>query len=67
MLKNNSDIVLVTGGAGYLGQHIVKHLLNDSRVKEIRILDTKRLADNQITTGKNLPALLNMSYVFCNL
>lgn len=33
-------VVLVTGGSGFLGQHIVKHLqLYGSNVKEIRVLD----------------------------
>ena len=34
------DVVLVTGGAGFLGQHIVKLLQQQgSDVKEIRVFD----------------------------
>lgn len=35
-----SGVVLVTGGSGCLGQHIIKHLhILGTDVKEIRILD----------------------------
>nr|CAD7571432.1 unnamed protein product [Timema californicum] len=34
------EVVLVTGGSGFLGQHVIKHLHErDPRVREIRILD----------------------------
>uniref|UniRef100_A0A336L505 CSON004995 protein n=1 Tax=Culicoides sonorensis TaxID=179676 RepID=A0A336L505_CULSO len=37
-----SEIILITGGAGCLGQHIIKHLQQSegaSKIKEIRVLD----------------------------
>lgn len=45
------DVVLVTGGAGFLGQHIVKLLqeLSDD-VSEIRVLDTNSYTNK---LGKN--------------
>nr|XP_046481914.1 3 beta-hydroxysteroid dehydrogenase/Delta 5-->4-isomerase type 4 isoform X1 [Neodiprion pinetum] len=39
---SRSEIALVTGGSGFLGQHMVKHLLKDETVREIRILDKVR-------------------------
>ncbi|SCN46544.1 hypothetical protein BAZMOX_176832_0 [methanotrophic endosymbiont of Bathymodiolus azoricus (Menez Gwen)] len=36
----SDSVVLVTGGSGCLGQHIVKHLqILGNDVKEIRVLD----------------------------
>ena len=33
-------VVLVTGGSGFLGQHVVKHLqIYAENVREIRVLD----------------------------
>jgi len=45
-----SLVVLVTGGSGFLGQHVVKHLqLYADSVKKIRVLDVvpykKKLGD----------------------
>ncbi|XP_025602903.2 3 beta-hydroxysteroid dehydrogenase/Delta 5--_4-isomerase type 4 [Athalia rosae] len=37
--KSRCEVTLVTGGGGFLGQHVVRHLLNDEKVKEIRIVD----------------------------
>jgi nucleoside-diphosphate-sugar epimerase len=53
MPLHKNEVVLVIGGAGFLGQHIIKHLLNDSRVKEIRVFDTKCYTDDQIEMGKS--------------
>lgn len=42
MAKNAGmkHVVLVTGGHGFLGQHVVKHLhLYGANIKEIRVLD----------------------------
>lgn len=34
------SVVLVTGGSGFLGQHVIKHLqILANHVKEIRVLD----------------------------
>ena len=40
--ETDGDVVLVTGGAGFLGQHIVKALQEKATgVKEIRVFDVK--------------------------
>jgi len=51
MPLTSADIVLVIGGAGFLGQHIIKHLLSDTVVQEIRVLDKKSCTCGQITAG----------------
>ena len=39
------EVVVVTGGAGFLGQHIVKHLIEQTEfpVREIRVFDIRPL------------------------
>lgn len=42
MTKSNEEIVLITGGSGFLGQHIIKLLLQEKDnlgIKEIRSID----------------------------
>ena len=39
-LSMDQFIVLVTGGSGFLGQHVVKHLqMYGTNIKEVRVLD----------------------------
>ncbi|XP_055607558.1 NADPH-dependent 3-keto-steroid reductase Hsd3b4 [Uranotaenia lowii] len=39
---DRKEIVLITGGAGFLGQHLIKTLQeHDTKVREIRVLDLK--------------------------
>ena len=41
----DSEVVLVTGGAGFLGQHIVKHVMEQKEfpVREVRVFDIQPL------------------------
>nr|CAD7267518.1 unnamed protein product [Timema shepardi] len=52
------EVVLVTGGSGFLGQHVIKHLHErDPRVREIRILDLVpflKLLGNSSTLACNM-------------
>ena len=40
-LDIQKEVVVVTGGAGFLGQHIVKHLMeqNEFPIREVRVFD----------------------------
>ena len=40
------EVVLVTGGAGFLGQHIVYLLQEKTSVSEIRVFDLKEYRNN---------------------
>ena len=31
--------ILVTGGAGFIGSHILEAAINDTRIEKIRVLD----------------------------
>jgi 3beta-hydroxy-delta5-steroid dehydrogenase / steroid delta-isomerase len=55
------DIILITGGAGFLGQHIVRLLQdgNYTKVKEIRIVDLKPY-ENRLKHSNTIPLI---SYV----
>ncbi|XP_058462323.1 3 beta-hydroxysteroid dehydrogenase/Delta 5--_4-isomerase [Malaya genurostris] len=42
LTKDTKEIILITGGAGFLGQHLIKTLQErDSKVSEIRVVDLK--------------------------
>ena len=47
-LNKSGDVILVTGGNGFLGQHIVKilHEHGGDDVREIRIYDVKTYTKN---------------------
>ena len=39
MSEKSSSICLVTGGAGFIGSHLIDKLLADPTVGEVRVLD----------------------------
>lgn len=44
MAHSELEVVLVTGGSGFIGQHIIQHLLTNKAnlgIKEIRSVDLK--------------------------
>ena len=51
--------VLITGGAGFIGSHLVDSLLKDKRIKKITIIDN--LLDGNL---KNLKSSLGQEKVF---
>ena len=51
--------VLLTGGAGFIGSHLVEHLSHIKKIKKIIVLDN--LKDG---TKKNLRAHLNQKGLF---
>ena len=54
MALKSDDIVLVTGGAGFLGRHIIQLLRSEESVKELRVLDTKVIDDRPTVLGNLL-------------
>ncbi|XP_059613602.1 3 beta-hydroxysteroid dehydrogenase/Delta 5--_4-isomerase type 4 [Phlebotomus argentipes] len=49
--KKSSEIVLIVGGSGFLGQHLVKQLIEEEdSVQEIRVLDLKPY-ENRLNHG----------------
>ena len=62
MGDSKSEIVMVIGGAGFLGQHVVKELQERcENVKEIRVFDLKPY---QNKLGKSVKLHLKMCYVY---
>jgi nucleoside-diphosphate-sugar epimerase len=51
--------VLITGGAGFIGSHVVENLLKDKKIKKISIIDN--LLDGSL---KNLKSSLHDQRVF---
>jgi UDP-glucose 4-epimerase len=39
VISNSSSTYLVTGGAGFIGSHLIDTLLSDAATKEVRVLD----------------------------
>lgn len=46
-MEKRSEVVLVTGGSGFLGQHVIKLLQEKGKhLKEIRVFDQKPYNNN---------------------
>ena len=50
---NNSKTILITGGAGFIGSSVIRHLINDTQHEVINI--------DKLTYAGNLKSLISVS------